>query len=45
MICLLYRDFLILASAAKIEQIYTIHACVALMELKIEEVDNGRGMS
>jgi hypothetical protein len=44
MICLLYRDFLVLASAAKMTQIYTIHACIALAELKIEEVDNGRGM-
>lgn len=33
-----------LASAAKMTQIYTIHACIALAELKIEEVDNGRGM-
>jgi len=43
LICLLYRDFLILASAAKTDQIYTIQACIRLSELGVEEVDNGRG--
>jgi hypothetical protein len=43
LICLLYRDFLILASAAKSDQIYTIQACIGLCELSVEEVDNGRG--
>jgi hypothetical protein len=45
LICLLYRDFLILASTAKTEQIYTIQACIGLCEVSVEEVDNGRGMS
>lgn len=45
MICLLYRDFLLLASAAKNDQIYTVQACIGLTEVRIEEVDNGRGGS
>ncbi|KAK0119222.1 hypothetical protein ONS95_008080 [Cadophora gregata] len=44
MICLLYRDFLLLASAAKNDQIYTVQACIRLSEVRIEEVDNGRGL-
>lgn len=44
MICLLYRDFLLLASAAKNDQTYTVQACIGLSEVRIEEVDNGRGM-
>ena len=44
LICLLYRDFLILASATRTDQVYTIQACIGLCELSIEEVDNGRGM-
>jgi hypothetical protein len=43
MICLLYRDFLLLASALRIDQIYTVKACIGLSELKIEDIDNGRG--
>lgn len=43
LICLLYRDFLLLAAAAKTEQIYTIVACIGLCEVRIEEVDNGKG--
>jgi hypothetical protein len=43
LICLLYRDFLILASAAKNDPIYTVQACIGLCELSVEEVDNGRG--
>lgn len=43
LICLLYRDYLLLASASKTDQIYTIQACIALNEIGIEEVDNGRG--
>jgi hypothetical protein len=45
LICLLYRDFLLLASAAKVDQIYTVQGCIGLSELRIEEVDNGRGIS
>ncbi|KAL2072601.1 hypothetical protein VTL71DRAFT_11944 [Oculimacula yallundae] len=44
MICLLYRDFLLLASASKNDQVYTVQACIGLSELRIEEVDNGRGL-
>ncbi|PBP19580.1 hypothetical protein BUE80_DR009600 [Diplocarpon rosae] len=44
MICLLYRDFLLLALASKNEQTYTVQACVGLSEVRIEEVDNGRGL-
>ncbi|KAE9381477.1 hypothetical protein N431DRAFT_476300 [Stipitochalara longipes BDJ] len=44
LICLLYRDFLILASATRTDQIYTIQACIGLCEVSIEEVDNGRGL-
>jgi hypothetical protein len=43
MIALLYRDFFVLASAGKADQIYTIQACIALGEIRIEEADNGRG--
>ncbi|KAF4627152.1 hypothetical protein G7Y89_g11000 [Cudoniella acicularis] len=42
MICLLYRDFLLLASAPRSEQLYTVQACIALHELRVEEIDNGR---
>ncbi len=45
MICLLYRDWLYLASAGKSDQIYTIQACIALNKIKVEDVDNGRGTS
>ncbi|KAL5320978.1 hypothetical protein ACEPPN_011788 [Leptodophora sp. 'Broadleaf-Isolate-01'] len=44
MICLLYRDFLLLASALKNDQIYSVQACIGLTEVRIEEVDNGRGL-
>ncbi|CAL3962345.1 unnamed protein product [Diplocarpon coronariae] len=44
MICLLYRDFLLLALASKNDQVYTVQACVGLSEVRIEEVDNGRGL-
>ncbi|KAF8866627.1 Dbl homology domain-containing protein [Acephala macrosclerotiorum] len=44
LICLLYRDFLLLASAPKTEQIYTIQACIGLCEIHTEEVDNGKGL-
>jgi hypothetical protein len=44
LICLLYRDVLCLASAGKVEPVYTILACVDLQTARIEEVDNGRGM-
>ncbi|CZT08433.1 uncharacterized protein RCO7_08214 [Rhynchosporium graminicola] len=44
MICLLYRDFLLLASASKHDHIYSVQACIALSDVRIEEVDNGRGL-
>lgn len=44
LICLMYRDFLVFASAAKTDQVYNVQACIGLSELGIEEVDNGRGM-
>ncbi|OHW95648.1 RhoGEF domain-containing protein [Colletotrichum incanum] len=44
MICLLYSNVLCLASASKVDQIYTIQACINLGSIKIEETDNGRGL-
>ncbi|KAL6402898.1 rho guanyl nucleotide exchange factor [Ilyonectria robusta] len=44
MICLLYRDLLCLASASKVDPIYTIQACIDMNGAKVEEVDNGRGL-
>lgn len=43
MVALLYQDVLCLASAGKVDPIYTIMACISLDRAKIEEVDNGRG--
>ena len=45
MICLLYKDVLCLASAGKVDPIYTIMACINLNGAKIEDIDNGRGKS
>lgn len=44
MICLLYHDLLCLATASRADQIYTIHACIALQSIKVQEADNGRGI-
>ncbi|KAI1356308.1 hypothetical protein F5Y01DRAFT_323774 [Xylaria sp. FL0043] len=44
MVSLLYRDYLCLATAGKVEQAYTIQACISLDSIKIEEADNGRGL-
>lgn len=44
MVALLYREWLCLATASKCDQIYTIQACIALSNIKLEEVDNGRGL-
>jgi len=44
MISLLYRDCLVLAIAGKAAQIYTVQAIISLNEVRVEEVDNGRGM-
>ncbi|KAH8130333.1 hypothetical protein FP744_10008965 [Trichoderma asperellum] len=43
-ICLLYRHVLCLASAGKVDPIYTIVACISIDDIRIEEVDNGRGI-
>lgn len=43
MVALLYREWLCLATAGRNDQIYTIQACLALGNIRVEEVDNGRG--
>ena len=44
LVCLLYRDVLCLASAGKVDPIYTIVACISLSGVRVEEVDNGKGL-
>ncbi|KAK4129595.1 hypothetical protein N657DRAFT_86481 [Parathielavia appendiculata] len=44
MVALLYREWFCLATAGRIDQIYTIRACIALGNIKVEEADNGRGL-
>ncbi|KAH7326485.1 hypothetical protein B0I35DRAFT_136518 [Stachybotrys elegans] len=44
MICLLYRGILCLASAGKVDPVYTIQACINLHRTKVEDIDNGRGL-
>lgn len=44
LITLLYRDFLLLASATKMDQVYTVQTCIRLNDLRVEEIDNGRGL-
>jgi len=44
MVALLYREWLCLATASRFDQIYTIEACIALNNVKVEDVDNGRGL-
>lgn len=43
MICLLYKDFLCLACASKVDPIYTIRAVIVLNGARVEKVDSGRG--
>jgi hypothetical protein len=43
MIALLYKNWLCLASASRVDQIYTLQACIPTSNIKIEQVDNGRG--
>lgn len=43
MVTLLYEDWLCLASASRVDQIYTLQACIPLSHIRIEAVDNGRG--
>lgn len=44
LICLLYRDWLCIASASRFGQTYTILLCVSLTAVKVEDADNGRGL-
>ncbi|KAI6250420.1 hypothetical protein HI914_01654 [Erysiphe necator] len=44
LICLLYRDYLLLASSPRFDQVYMVQACIGLFGIGIEEVDNGRGL-
>ncbi|KAJ3521285.1 hypothetical protein NM208_g13366 [Fusarium decemcellulare] len=44
MICLLYQDVLCLASGGKFDRIYTILACIDLYGIKLQAIDNGRGL-
>ncbi|KAI1415937.1 Dbl homology domain-containing protein [Hypoxylon sp. FL1857] len=44
MVTLLYKDCLCLATANRADPIYTIQACISLSDIKVEEVDNGRGL-
>jgi hypothetical protein len=44
LITLLYRNFLLLASAGKTNQVYAVQTCIGLDDLRVEEIDNGRGM-
>lgn len=43
LVALLYKDWLCLASASRVDQIYTLQACIPLSQIKVESVDNGRG--
>lgn len=43
LVTLLYKDWLCLASASRIDLIYTLQACIPLSQVKVEAVDNGRG--
>ncbi|KAL1842289.1 hypothetical protein VTJ49DRAFT_5674 [Mycothermus thermophilus] len=44
MAALLYREWLCLATAEGPEQRYSVQVCIALSNLKLEEVDNNRGI-
>lgn len=44
LVTLLYKDWLCLASASKFDLIYSLQACIPLNQIKVEAVDNGRGM-
>lgn len=43
LVALLYKDWLCLASASKIDQVYTMQVCIPVSQIKIEAMDNGRG--
>ncbi|KAJ2900511.1 Round spore [Zalerion maritima] len=44
MICLLYPECLCLATASKADQIYTIQACIGRHSIRVEDIDNSRGL-
>lgn len=44
MICLLYRNYLVLATSDESGSVYNIQAIIGLHEIRIEDADNGRGM-
>lgn len=44
MVALLYKNWLCLASASRADQIYTLQACIPTSNIKVEPVDNGRGL-
>ncbi|KAI6093713.1 Dbl homology domain-containing protein [Hypoxylon rubiginosum] len=44
MVTLLYKDCLCLATTSRPDHAYTIQACIGLSDIKVEEVDNGRGL-
>lgn len=43
MIALLYRDWLCLALAGRVDQMYTIQACISVNNIRVEAANNGRG--
>jgi hypothetical protein len=43
MVALLYRDWLCLAIAGRVDQIYSVQACINVTTAEIEDMDNGRG--
>ena len=43
MICLLYKELMVLACVGKVDPIYTMKACINLNGATVEDVDNGRG--
>lgn len=45
MVAMLYKNWLCLASASRVDQIYTLQACIPTSNIKIEPADNGRGES
>ncbi|KAI3397878.1 hypothetical protein diail_10279 [Diaporthe ilicicola] len=43
MVAMLYKDWLCLASASRVDQVYTLQVCIPTSNIKIEAADNGRG--
>jgi hypothetical protein len=43
MITLLYRDCLVLATAGRAENVYTVQATIFLSDIRVEDADNGKG--